>query len=73
MYGGENLLFVGGPWLGNSPEYVANREYSAEPEQDWVVSSDPDGHLLFGDQLHSDQDGHAVFDDSGHPTPQDIL
>ncbi len=73
VYGGENMLFIGSPWLGNSPTYVANREYSAEPDQDWVVSSDPEGYLLFGDTLYSDQDGFAIFDDSGHPSPRGIL
>jgi hypothetical protein len=73
VYGGANVLYIGSPWLGTSAEYVVNHDFSAEPEQDWTVSSDPDGHLLFGGNLYSDQDGYALATDAGHPHPRGVL
>lgn len=51
---GENHLYLGGVWLGISPENVLNRDFDADPSPDWEVSLDPDGTPQY-DQL----DNHA--------------
>ena len=69
---GENWLYLGSLWVGNSKNYVVNRDYSGEPTEDWKVSLNPDGKLRMGGKCYSDQDGWALYDDSGHPLPLGI-
>ena len=71
--GGSNSLYLGGLWAGASDAYVANRDYDADPAKEWIVSSDPDGHIwidLFGS---SDQDIHASYTDSASVAPLGLL
>ena len=70
---GENRLFLGSLWIGQSPTYIANRDYAADPAQEWTVSAVPDGHIGIepggGD---SDQDIHAGYTDSAAVAPRGL-
>ncbi len=65
----DNLLYIGSLWVGNSANYVVNRDYSNEGPGDWIVLSNQDGKLRMGDNQYSDQDGWAKYDDYRHPLP----
>jgi hypothetical protein len=69
---GPNRLFIGGLWVSQGASYVANRDYSAEPEQEWLVSSVPDGHLEVVDDGVSDQDILAAYTDRGASSPRHL-
>ncbi|MCK4306967.1 hypothetical protein KAW50_01925 [candidate division WOR-3 bacterium] len=66
---GTNWLNIGSLWVGNSVDYVVNRDYGGEGPGDWKVTLNPDGKLRMGDKKYSDQDGWARYDDSGHSSP----
>lgn len=68
----NNLLYIGGLWVGLEPEYVANRDYDADPAREWQVASDPDGHVWIHPYGSSDQDIHAAFDDAGAVQPRGL-
>ena len=67
--GSANHLYVGSFWVGVSPNYVANRDYDADPAKEWAVSSEPDGHLWIITEGDADQELQAYFDDSGAAQP----
>jgi|GEM_PF-3543553 len=69
---GQNILYVGSLWVGASPTYVANRDYDADPAREWVVASDPDGHVWVEGAGNSDQDIHAGFTDGGATQPRGL-
>ena len=69
--GGENLLCIGSIWMGNSKDYVVNRDYGRDA--DWVVTWEPNGKLRLGRKEYSDQDGWAMYSDEGHPNPNHIV
>jgi len=70
--GGESLLFLGGLWVGLSPDYVANHDFDADPAQEWRVTASPDGHLWFEEPGTGDQDLHGCFDDSAAAAPRGL-
>jgi predicted outer membrane repeat protein len=65
--GGDNLLYVGSLWIGRGASTVDNRDYDLDPNREWVVSTEPDGHIWFRADSESDQDIQAFFDDAGTP------
>lgn len=67
--GGSNHLYIGGLWAGQSPTYVANRDYDADPAKEWRVSADPLGSIQVGPNYHSDQDIRAIYTDAGGASP----
>ncbi len=69
--GGDNQLYIGGPWASVDSSYVANRDYDAD-DPEWVVSTDPDGHVWIDEHGTSHQDIHAGFTDEGGTTPLGI-
>jgi hypothetical protein len=71
--GGNNQLFIGGPWIGLDPAYIANREYSADPAQELVVSTVPDGHVWADHPGLSDQDYRAIFTDAAGTPPRGLV
>jgi predicted outer membrane repeat protein len=70
---GESRLFLGSLWIGQSSAYIANRDYAADPAQEWTVAAAPDGHIGIepggGD---SDQDIHAGYTDSAAVVPRGL-
>jgi hypothetical protein len=69
---GSNLLFIGGLWVSQGAGYVAARDYSAEPEQEWTVSTSPDGHVVVNYEGTSDQDIRSRYTDGAAATPRDL-
>jgi hypothetical protein len=68
-----NQLFIGGFWLSDASGYIANREYSADPAQEWTVSLVPDGRVQEEPSSESDQDLVAIFRDEGAAEPRGLL
>ena len=68
-----NLMFIGSLWVGDDPTYVANRDYEADPQQEWIVTSDPDGHVWTEEWGLSDQDIHAAYSDQYAAAPRNLL
>jgi len=48
--GGVNHLYLGSFWVGESPTYVANRDFDADPAKEWEVTPCPDGRMREGFQ-----------------------
>jgi len=71
--GGANLLYIGSLWVGRDTSYVANRDYDADPGQDWAVSTDPDGRLRIEESGYSDQEFRGAYTDSGAASPLGLL
>jgi hypothetical protein len=69
---GDNHLYIGSVWVGNSADYVVNRDYSSEGPGDWKVTETPDGKVRMGGAFYSDQDGWAMYNDAGDSTPKCI-
>jgi M6 family metalloprotease-like protein len=69
---GDNLLYLGSLWVGESETYIANRDYGPDPTQEWVVSTEPDGHVTVDLNGHSDQDIYAGFTDEDAATPRGL-
>ncbi len=70
---GSNLLYIGGLWVGVEPDYVANRDYNADPAKEWLVTTSPDGRCWETEHGVSHQDIHAAYDDAGAGTPMGIF
>ncbi|MFC1572942.1 right-handed parallel beta-helix repeat-containing protein, partial [Candidatus Eisenbacteria bacterium] len=70
---GSNHLFIGGLWVGESVDYVANRDYASDPTQEWIVSTYPDGHIWIDEQGTSSQDIHSCYTDSAAATPRGLF
>ncbi len=66
---GANRLYLGSLWVGESPTYVANRDYAPDPEQEWIVSDNPDGHIQIDLGGTSYQDIHASYTDGAAASP----
>ncbi len=64
-----NQLYIGGLWVGQDSSHIANRDYDAEPEKEWVVSTNPDGHVIVDPNGQSDQDIYAGYTDDGATNP----
>ncbi|MFC1572788.1 FlgD immunoglobulin-like domain containing protein [Candidatus Eisenbacteria bacterium] len=69
---GSNQLLIGSLWIGESETYVANRDYSSDPDQEWTVSTVPDGHIWFAENGTSHQDIHTSFTDSAAAEPRNL-
>ncbi|MFC1572724.1 FlgD immunoglobulin-like domain containing protein [Candidatus Eisenbacteria bacterium] len=70
--GGENHLFIGGLWVGESQTYVANHDYTLDPSKEWVVATEPDGHVWIDTTSVIQQDIHAAFTDSAATSPRGL-
>jgi hypothetical protein len=75
---GLNHLYIGSPWVGLAPNYVANRDFDLDPAREWVLS-EPDGYLWENTSGWgatgtgtSDQDIHTAYTDGGATTPRDL-
>ncbi|MBU1073067.1 T9SS type A sorting domain-containing protein, partial [bacterium] len=68
---GENGLYLGSFWGGNSNNYICNHDYD-EGSYDWAVTLDPTGRVKDLGGVISDQDYLAVYDDSGHFAPRSV-
>ena len=71
--GGANLLFVGSLWVGLEPDYVANRDYNADPAKEWQVTTTPDGRCWETGHGVSHQDIHATYDDAALGAPRGLV
>ncbi len=71
--GGANLLFVGSLWVGLEPDYVANRDYNADPAKEWQVTTTPDGRCWETGHGVSHQDIHATYDDAALGAPRGLI
>jgi hypothetical protein len=69
----SNRLHVGSLWIGESSTYVANRDYDEDPAQEWIVSTNPDGHCWMGEDDDSDQDIHVCYTDSAAAEPHGLF
>jgi hypothetical protein len=63
-------LWIGGLWVAGSSDYVANRDYLADPNSEWTVSLDPAGYVTVTEPGDSHQDIQAVFTDSAAAIPR---
>ncbi len=70
---GSNQLYIGSLWVGDSQEYVANRDYGSDPTSEWMVSSTPDGHVRVEGADDSDQDAYVAYNDAGAVAPRGLL
>jgi len=69
---GSNLLFTGSLWVAESPSYVANRDYDADPAKEWMASTGPDGQVVVDYNGTSDADIHAAYTDDGGAAPRGL-
>ena len=69
---GENRLYIGGLWVGESQTYVANRDYSDDPSEEWTVALEPDGHVWIDTTSTIQQDIHTAFTDSAGASPRGL-
>jgi hypothetical protein len=69
---GENLLYLGGLWVGENPTYVANRDYDADPAREWQVSTEPDGRITTSYDGYWEQSISAVYTDSAGVAPRGL-
>ncbi|MCK4413204.1 MAG: right-handed parallel beta-helix repeat-containing protein [Candidatus Eisenbacteria sp.] len=67
---GANRLWIGGLWVSGGSDYVANRDYGDDPNQEWTVSLDPPGFVTVTEPGTSHQDIHAAFTDSAAVVPR---
>jgi hypothetical protein len=70
---GTNLLWVGSLWVSQGDTYIANRDYEADPQKEWVVSFDPDGHAVPLPVGVSDQDVVARYTDDNALEPRSLF
>jgi len=77
--GGSNQLFIGGLWVARDTSYVASRDYDADPDKEWTVSTVPSGYVsrnesgwISGDSF-SDQDLRASYTDSAAASPRGLF
>lgn len=69
---GENLLYLGGLWVGESPAYVANRDYDGDPQREWVVAREPDGRITTAYDGYWEQTISAIYTDSAGVAPRGL-
>ncbi|MFA5033703.1 MAG: M14 family zinc carboxypeptidase [bacterium] len=62
--GGQNSLSVGSLWVGNSEDWVANRDYDADPNKEWETTVNPDGGIHIDSTHISDQDIWGMYEDT---------
>ncbi len=68
--GSTNLLYLGGLWVGNE-EFVANRDYAADPDADWAVSSTIPGGIVRDECLGAHLT-YAAYTDSAAVSPRGL-
>jgi hypothetical protein len=69
---GPNILYIGSLWAGLGPTYVCNRDYDLDPAREWVVATNPDGHIWVNGEGVSDQDILGGYTDAGAVIPRGI-
>ncbi|MDD2890396.1 MAG: M14 family zinc carboxypeptidase [bacterium] len=62
--GGQNSLSVGSLWVGNSENWVANRDYDADSNKEWEATLNPNGGMQIGNTHISDQDIWGMYEDT---------
>jgi hypothetical protein len=62
---GANHLFIGGLWMGDDPEHVANRDYAADPTSEWQVADEPWSFVTIDEGTYSRQRLAATFSAGG--------
>lgn len=65
----QNHLFIGGLWVAQGENYVANRDFDADPKKEWAVETEPDGHPAIVIGGNSDQDVKAACNDDDADDP----
>ncbi len=70
--GGANHLYVGGFWAGESPAYVASRDFDADPAKEWEVTPCPDGRMRES-FVGARQTLEARYRDSGAAMPRELV
>ena len=70
---GQNGLYIGSFWGGNSRGTLCNHDYAETNPYEWVVTTTPNGRVMDAGNDVSDQDFQAIFDDSGNLTPLDVV
>lgn len=65
--GGLNHLYIGSLWVSTDPGVVANRDYDADPDTEWVVATCPAGQVTEIPGGLGDQEFGAVFDAELYP------
>jgi hypothetical protein len=65
---GNQHLYIGSVWAGNSAGYMVNRDYSAENAGDWR----PIHGMVGKGAFVSEEDSWAKYDDGGHPSPKGL-
>ncbi len=70
--GGANQLYLGSFWVGESPAYVANRDFDADPAKEWQVTPCPDGRVRESFQ-GARQTLEARYRDSSATSPRGLV
>ncbi|MBD3334342.1 MAG: M6 family metalloprotease domain-containing protein [Candidatus Eisenbacteria bacterium] len=70
---GSNVLYLGSLWVSQCETYVANRDFGADPEQEWEVAGSPDGHVAVDTLGVSDQDIRSAYRDTGGNDTRDLF
>lgn len=65
--GGLNHLYIGSLWVSTDPGIVANRDYDADPDSEWVVATCPAGQVTDAAGGLGDQEFRAVFNAELYP------
>ncbi len=68
--GGTNWVYLGGLWVGND-DFVANRDYDADPDTDWAVGDTEPGGIL-RDICQGAHLTQAAYSDAEGPSPRGL-
>jgi hypothetical protein len=68
---GSNSLYIGSVWVAQGTNGVANNDYTADPEREWVVEVEPDGKPAEV-QGPADQVIVSGYNDDDSPDPFDL-
>ncbi len=71
--GEANLLYIGSLWVAQDAASVDNRDYDADPAREWVVATDPNGHLTVTGAGNPDQHITGSYTDQGAPGALGLL
>ena len=66
--GEASALWIGSLWAGTGLDYLCNRDYFADPKQEWRRLSG----VAVTATGEADQEFEARFDDGGHPAPRGL-
>lgn len=70
--GGANQLYIGSLWVATAPNYIANRDYDADPAREWTVETCPPGQPWPEPYTGSEQSYSALFNDGANGLPSGI-